>query len=150
MVSRLATDADADTIKQYLGDFLGPTVSLEPETVRLRMKSPNIITSISDDGYCEMKVDEQAKRVRITSLLPRGVSIANLDPVLKEAADEVLRRYPAAVDWMFWAYFWKAVDEDGKPDGGRSECLAWQRQRPDCKVFEESGHWIIEMLGASW
>lgn len=146
MIARRATDTDADAIKQYLEDFLGPGVSLEPEVLRQRMKAPQIITTISDEGYCEMKVDEKAKRIRITSLLPRGTSMEMLNPVLQEAMDETVRRYPdAATDWVFWAYFWKAVDENGKPDGGKSECLAWQSYRLDCTVYEQSGMWIIEL-----
>ena len=146
MTSRLATNADGATLRQYLRDFLdSPLPGLTLAKVRRRMSARHIITAVSEHGYCEMKVNEATKRIQITVLLPRGIDTAKLDPVLQEAVDEAVRRYPGSADWVFWASFWKAVDENGKPDGGRSECLAWQRQRPDCKVYEMDGQWIVEI-----
>ncbi len=140
MIARLATSADAARILQYRRDLLGRQKGVTLAKVRQRMAASNIITSISEHGYCEIKTSE--KEAQVTMLLPQGTSISLLRPALQEAMNETVRRF--SPDLRLWAAFWQPVDENGKPDEGKSECEAWRREYPATRVLWEDGRWIIE------
>ena len=140
MPTRPAIPADAASIKQHIYDFLGIRWSVAK--IRRRMADPNIITYISEDGYCELKVSRERQEAQVTSLLPQGTDMALLDPVLQGALVEMRRRHPPS--WRVWATFWGGVDENGVPDGGESECWAWQSRRPGTTVSQIDGRWVAE------
>ena len=145
MAVRKAQHADAADIQRHIKDFMG--VRLLLPKIRKRMDDPNIVTYISAAGYCEFKLNQQLQVAQCTSLLPRGIPIAQLKPLLQGGLDEIRRRHPAS--WRIWASFWGAVDENGVRDGGESECRAWQRNWPGSTVSEQDGTWVVEaLLGA--
>lgn len=140
----LATRADAAEIKGFLSDFLGVTVPIAK--MRARIDDPNIITTITPGiGYCQLKIRESEKSVKVEALFPRGEDVRKLRPILRKALREVMVRYPAAGAWRVWASFWGPVGADGRPDGGESECLKWQPEWPGSVVYQRpEKNWVIE------
>lgn len=126
-----------------LGTPLDPIPTLAK--VRSRLAAPNIITVIEPGvGMCEFKLKLDDKVAKIESLYPRGVDTSILKPILQGGLDRGRAR--AAADWEVWASFWGGIDADGTPDGGESECLAWQLEYPGTRVFldDSTGLWRIE------
>lgn len=114
------------------------------ERVRQYTAQPHIITALDANGICMLKASEERRDVQVDLLLPRGTDRDLLFPVLHAAFIEAATRYPQGLDWRAWAVFMAAMDEHGKPDGGKGECEAWQKYYPDTDVLEDGGGWWIE------
>lgn len=141
--TRPAVASDAEAIKRFGIEFLGEAADVSK--LEHRMTDPNIVTYVSDEAYCEVKIYPQSREVRVTSLLPRGIDRDKLRPLLAAALKEVLVRQPEAKKWRVWAWFWKAVDADGSPDGGESECKVWQTEWVGSKAYQlADGRWVVE------
>lgn len=151
----IAVAADAAAVQQRWDGFLDELKARFPgelddaapptlERVRHRFQTPHIITTISTEGVCEIKVHKEGRHAQISLLLPRGVDQDKLYPILLEGLNEALRRYPEAVDWRVWASFYYAVDENGEPDAGESECKAWLPYFPGASTDPGDTGWVIE------
>lgn len=121
----LAIRADAEEIKDFLQDFLKVTVPIA--NMRARIDDPNIITTIIHGlGYCQLKIRENEKSIKVEALFPRGEKMEKLRPILNQALREVVVRFPNADDWRVWAQFWNPKGpEKNRYDGGESEVRKW-------------------------
>lgn len=136
-MTRLARDADAREIKQWLADY-----GLDTTLAKIRKRRRSHITFIEPGvGYAELKPRDA---IQVSSIFPEGVDAELLKPALDKCFAEAAKTYDP--DTLVWARFFGGKDKDGRPDGGKSKCEAWHRLYPKTVIVKPDnpgGLWEI-------
>lgn len=129
---------------------LGRDALITPERVRRFLREPRVVAFLDTDrdAYCALRlgatyVNDGALRVKVEALFPRGAARNMLVHVLKAALQRLRQRFPEAETAEVWAEFPLAVDSQGRPDGGREQCLAWAETFVGAEAVLHDGRWII-------
>ena len=125
MSIRLATNADIPLILKLLAELEAPP-NEDEASIQRYLDEEIVVVDSELQAVCNILRNEQLIMFRVRWLLPEGVSIGLVSPLLVRSFIETAKRWPKDTGWRLEADFSQGKDENMEPDKGEGAVTAWQ------------------------